>query len=260
MILNVIYSNIRMILKSEMEHRANVWAYIFVQLASFAMLIVFFELVFSNVTQVSGWTKLQVQLLAALAQVIELGYSATLKKGVLILDKLVRVGKFDYYLLKPIDSQIQLAYSSLDFKPIFGMIAPIVWIIYCCNELCITINPYVFLVMLIMVVSCVLIRYSFALSAAALSFLLVKVSAIQSLQSSLFRQSKYPESMLKGWKRVLFVYILPIGLIANGPLEALRHGGYTDVTLYIILYAILAIISSRTIYMYMIKWYTSASS
>ncbi len=252
---------IRMAIASRLEHRENIFFQGVLQILNFAFLILFIEIVFSRISTISGWNKEQMQFLGSIAQIISILYSTFLAGGVSYLQEEVRKGTFDFILLKPLDSQLFVSISRFNLVPLMSITGPLLWILYLIVQKEVPIIPERIPFALLLILCGVLIRYSFGLGIAILSFVFTKVSALQSLQTSLFNQSHYPSSIFSGWIKIFLVYVVPVALLANAPTASLTGWFYSfQDAVILLLYTTIAVISCRYLYCMLVAKYTSASS
>jgi ABC-2 type transport system permease protein len=242
------------------EHRANVLSQVFLQLVNYGFLVLFIEIIFSRVNSVAGWSSDEMQLLGVLAQTSSILYSTLFAGGVSRFQESVRTGGFDFYLLKPLDAQIHCVFSRMNPSGLLALAGPAIWIVYLVLERKLHISLTMVPVALFLLMAGVSIRYAFGLSTAVLSFLLTKVSALQSLQASLLNQSHYPISIYSEWMRTFAVYMVPVALLANTPAAVLLNEKVGVSALILVGYATFAIICTRIIYHKLVVKYTSVSS
>lgn len=252
---------IRMNIASRFEHRENIILQGMLEILNFAFLILFIEIVLSRVNLVSGWSKEQMQFLGSIAQIISILYSSFLAGGIARLQEGVRTGSFDFILLKPLDSQLYVSISRFNPIPLIGIAGPFVWIFYLIVNKGIPIMPERLPLTVLLMLAALVIRYSFGLGTAILSFILIKVSALQSLQVSIFEQSHYPYAIFSGWIKTFVVYVVPVALLANAPVANMT--GWFNPSrgaVFLILYAAVSLTACRFFYCRLISKYTSASS
>lgn len=249
-----------MSVRQRFEHRRNVLSQTLLQLVNFCFLIIFIEIIFSRVHSVAGWSGDQMQFLGALAQISSIIYSSFLASGVSRLQESVRTGGFDFYLLKPLDAQVHCAFSRFNPVPLLGLSGPVVWIFFLVLKRDLSISWGMTPIAFALLIASVSIRYSFGIGTAVLSFLLTKVSALQSLQASLLSQSHYPVAIYSGWIKVFTLYMIPVALMANVPAALLLNGNIDSRTFILLGYSTLSLLGSRLLYLKLVGKYASASS
>jgi len=251
---------INLSVRQTFEHRSNLYLNLTLQVINYGFLILFIEIIFSRVNTVAGWSVDEMQLLGVVSQSSAVLYSVFFSGGISRLQESVRTGGFDYFLLKPLDAQVHCSVSRINPLGLIALIGPLIWVAFLVSQrnlhLSLPLIPVVFFILCLGVV----IRYSFGLGTAVLSFLLTKVSALQSLQSALLNQSHFPISMYSGWMRTFAIYMVPVALIANSPTLILLEGGTGYYSIILLLYSVLSVVFTRYLYTTLVKKYTSASS
>lgn len=251
---------IKLSVRNTFEHRSNFYLNVFLQVINYGFLILFIEIIFSRVDAIAGWSLDEMQLLGVVAQSSAILYSVFFAGGISRLQESVRTGGFDFFLLKPLDAQVHCSLSRINPLGLSALLGPVIWILYLVVhrnlELSLVLLPIGFLLLC----SGVVLRYSFGIGTAVLSFLLTKVSALQSLQSAMMNQSHFPISMYTGWIKVFAVYMVPLALLANSP-ALLLINGEPDLIHYLLLaFSAFSVVVTRYLYATLVKRYTSASS
>src|SRR5213082_3710818 len=89
----------------EMSFKANFLLWMLVEVLWFCGQIVFFSIIFGNVSRIVDWTKWEVVLLVGTHQIIAQLFQAFFFMNVANIPELVRTGRLDSLLVLPIDSQ-----------------------------------------------------------------------------------------------------------------------------------------------------------
>src|SRR5467141_4574133 len=93
----------------EMSFKANFLLWMLVEVLWFCGQIVFFSIIFGNVSRIVDWTKWEVVLLVGTHQIIAQLFQAFFFVNVANIPELVRTGKLDSLLVLPLDSQFAVS-------------------------------------------------------------------------------------------------------------------------------------------------------
>src|ERR687883_769359 len=93
----------------EMSFKANFLLWMLVEVLWFCGQIIFFSIIFGNVSRIGDWTKWEVVLLVGTHQIIAQLFQAFFFVNVANIPELVRTGKLDSLLVLPIDSQFAVS-------------------------------------------------------------------------------------------------------------------------------------------------------
>src|SRR6476660_2380944 len=93
----------------ELSFKANFLLWMLVEVLWFCGQIVFFSIIFGNVSRIGDWSKWEVVLLVGTHQIIAQLFQAFFFVNVANIPELVRTGKLDSLLALPIDSQFAVS-------------------------------------------------------------------------------------------------------------------------------------------------------
>jgi ABC-2 type transport system permease protein len=169
----------------------------------------------------------------------------------------VATGTLDFVLLKPIDSQLQLSFSSISPWSAMEILAGIGMVIYACLK----IQPPITDVMLALVPLSLglVIIYSIFFAFATMSIWFVQVGQASYILNSIIDAARYPKSAYPAAYRVVLTYILPVTFLTSVPAEAVI--GRIDVSTLIGggICAIVSLWLSRLFWKRALRSYTGAS-
>lgn len=186
------------------------------------LLLLFFQAVFLKVDRIGSWGYDQVLLLFATFHVVDFLMSITFHRNLAFyLPRKVQTGDFDATMLLPVNL---LFFSSLErielidfasFLPTLGFLG------YVLVRLEFSFTGGQFLVYLVLLSNALLFLFAAVLAIASLSFWTTQSSGLARIFDSLLKVGRYPIEIFDGMWRMVFLYILPLVLIAQFPSEAL---------------------------------------
>lgn len=202
---------------SQTEYRISFWLDIIGNLLSFLLVLFFFEVIYLHIESIGGWTKYEVIILVCLSQIVDSLYEMFFGSGVTQIPRHILQGTMDNILTKPINSQFFLSIRKFRWQELGGTIYPIIPLVYALNHLPVNISFIKVVCTCILIISGVIIRYSFAITLVTTSFWFVKSEALYSLYQELFTLTRYPASIYKGATKLIFTFVIPVIIVANFP-------------------------------------------
>ena len=208
----------------EMQFRGNFLAEILTHLFWFAMQLVFFRLVFGNVSQVNGWSREQYFGFMATGMILNALMESFFVPNLANFSELVRTGGLDFALLKPIDTQFLISFEKLDLGSFCHLLFPFGLLGYSLFELgriptLLDVALYITLLTL-----AVLFFYSLMLVFASTSVWLGRNQGLYEFWFYITIFARYPRDIYRGslsadllWFG--FSFLLPILLVVTVPAE-----------------------------------------
>src|SRR5262245_4313557 len=251
----------------EMAFRGNFLIEVVTNAFWFAAQMVFFTLIFGNVSAVNGWSRNQFFAFMATGMIINTLIEAFFMPNCANFSELIRTGNLDFALLKPIDTQFLISFEKLDMGALCHLFFPLALLGYSLGHLGWPVSwldaaMYVGLVGL-----GVAFFYSLMILLAATSVWLGRNQGLYEFWFYITIFARYPRDIYAGsvggdLLRILFSYVLPILLVITVPAEvvvgkALRHSWITAISAAA---ALLGLYVSRRVFYLALKSYRSASS
>ena len=246
----------------DMAFKANFILWIITELLWFFGQIVFVEVMFSQTDRILDWSKWEVVLLIGTHQVISQLFQSFFYVNLANLPELVRTGKLDLMLLLPVDAQFSVSVRQFGLDNVvtgfvgIGIVAYSLhrlslvpgagqWLLYCCA----------------LALGCA-IHYAVMFVLATASFWIVRAQGLIYGYFNLVSLARYPEGIYRGAFRFVFMWILPVILVANVPARFLirpQESPWPGL-LELAAAAGLAMLLSRLLWNLALRRYSSASS
>jgi ABC-2 type transport system permease protein len=189
------------------------------------------------------------------------GFSSTLLRPNLgNLVKQVQNGSLDFVLLKPMDSQLWLSVRTLSPWGLPEMVLGL--ILGCVGVIRSGARPdsLQLISCLLMLLTGLVILYSLWFVLAATSIWFVKIWNATEVLRSLLAAGRYPVSAYPPVLRLVFSTLLPVAFLTTVPAEAILGLASSTALLASLLIAALSVLASRSLWMFALRHYTSASS
>jgi len=172
----------------------------------------------------------------------------------------IRQGTLDFVLLKPADAQFLVSTARFDIWKSIDAIAAFVILGWAFSRLGHAPSLTGALIAILLCGASTLVLYSIWIMVVSAAFWVVRLDNLAYLFGSLFDFARWPVSVFRGALRIVFTFVIPLGLMTTYPAEALLGTlSLRTAALAITLASAFAVIS-RVVWKRAVGRYTSASS
>lgn len=237
-------------------------------------------LIFTHVNQIganTGWGKWEFMVFLATTWIINSLIQSLFMPNCEEFAELIRTGRLDFALLKPIDTQLLVSIQRVEWSSLSNAIAGLVLLGVSLNQLItrpdnpLVLSPLAFLLYPVFVVSGVAILYSLMISLAATSIWLGRNTSLHDFWFYITSFSRYPREIYRGARfgepvLFLFTYLIPVLVVINVPARLMSQpftsSGFDSLGLPIfsLFAAAASLVISRAIFQRALSSYRSASS
>lgn len=231
-----------------------------VDIGWFSVSMIFFQLLFTQVDSIAGWSKPEVFLLQGIFFLATSVLWGIFWNNFRELPKKINTGSLDFDLIRPIDAQFMISFKELDLDNINGFILGFITTIYAIKLGHISFSPLDVLLALIAFILGLILFYSLYFFTMCFTFWFDRIENLPWLFPSVRDLMKIPAPFFKGPLRILFVYLFPVILITTLPSQILLHIRSLALFPYLMIVSISSILISRWFFYIAIKRYASASS
>lgn len=260
--LTVYWLMIRNSLIREMSFKANFILWMIVELLWFLGQIVFIEVLFQYVGQIGDWTKWQVVALVGTHQLVAQIFQAFFYVNLANLPELVRTGRLNLMLVLPMDAQFAVSTRQFGMDNIVNAFVGVGIVAFALARL--HVMPHLWQVALYVVAVGfgVAVHYSIMLTLSAFSFWIVRAQGLIYGYFNLFNIGRYPDVIFHGLFRRIFMYAVPIILVANVPARLITGhlAGAGGGLLTLAAASTFVILMARLFWQTALRRYSSASS
>ncbi len=259
--LKIIWHLFKMKLKRNMAFRFSFFNGFFVDSSMFIMQLVTFSAIYGNVDAIGGWDRGSTLLFVATFSMVNALNMFTFFFGLNTLADKIKSGGMDTYLTKPMSPLLRISFESIDIGSLPLVVFSCVLIAYAIGETNVTVtfvNVFTYIALTLLMT---LLWYDIMLLLRSVPFFLVSATSILRVEEALLDLAmKIPGAAFKGFFKLLFMLILPYGLMATVPVEAFT-GMLTPWGLVYSL-AVVAVFTFAALYVFRVgvRHYKSASS
>ncbi|MBD3300373.1 MAG: hypothetical protein GF347_03400 [Candidatus Moranbacteria bacterium] len=233
-----------------------------VELGYLVWTLVFFNVIYSQVNEVAGWSKDEMYFLVGLSVFsFELILALIFVDGLRRLPQIVNHGEFDFILLKPVNSLFFVSFGAPYLSGLLSSLIGIYLMIYSLIKTAVALNLINVLSFFVIYASGLVITYCLCVIFSSLvfifpnSYLLVRVG-LQVLNFSDYPQNIYKNQVL----RILLFIMVPVIFFTSIPAETIIKGvNYSYLALSVIMATVFFILTNL-IWNKLVKRYSSASS
>ncbi|MCS7208814.1 MAG: ABC-2 family transporter protein [Fimbriimonadales bacterium] len=257
---NLYKAFLRTSLVREMEFRANFWAKVLYNLLWLGFFLATLKIIYRHTDAIAGWSESEALILAATLYFIDALISTLFYFGLSELPTMVRQGTLDFVLFKPVDSQFWLSLRRINLDQLGSLVVALLLGAYALLQLDYLPSLLNLTLYVGMVLTGVLIFYSFHFMMMTLSIWLVRVENLWVLSDVFAQIGRFPTDVFETALRRLFTYVLPIAFLATIPAKALLGKASAGFLWFAVAWALVFFAASRAFWKFALRSYTSASS
>ena len=134
----------------------------------------------------------------------------------------IRLGTFDFLLIKPADSQLLASTQVVAPQAATDVVVGVGVIAYGMTRLGVTLGPLDVALFLVMLLAGLVIVYSFLLLLATCAFWFVKLENVLVIFQALFGNAgRWPVTIFPPWLRAFLTFVVPVAFAVTVPAQAL---------------------------------------
>ncbi len=216
--------------------------------------------VFTGRGQIAGWSFAEALIVAAWFTILGGVLEGAINPSLLQVSEQIRTGTLDFVLVKPADAQFLI--SSAKFAPwkIVNIAAGVVMLVVAFGRLGRAPTAPAVLLALLLLVAAIIVLYSLWILVICAAFWVVRLDNLSYLLSSIFDAARWPLDVFRGAWRLIFTFVIPLGLMTTYPARALLGSLEARTAALALLGAAAVTTVARLIWTRAIARYTSASS
>lgn len=205
----------------EMEFRGNFWMGIIANLVWFTAYIILIKIIYANTKSMGGWSQGEALMLLGTFVLANGLVTMFFGRNLTELPTQVRLGTFDFTLVKPVDSQFFVSLRYLRFSEVGTVLASVAMIVYGIRMSGHVITPDAVALYAAMVLCGLVIYYSIYIILMSTTFWFVRVENLWTLGETVFQAARFPINIFGQTAQKMFTFVLPLIFIAHVPAQAL---------------------------------------
>lgn len=207
--------------RRELEFRANFWAKVVTNFAWLLFFVGLVEVIYGRTDAVAGWSRNDAFLLVATCYWMSSVASITFFRNLSMLPSLIRLGTFDFVVVKPVSSLFWVSFRFVNMDEIGTLIGSFAMLGYAISRMEPLPDAKQLAQYFTLCLSGLTMYYSLHLLTMTLSFWLVRVDNLSALIDTVFYMARFPTDIFRGVMQRIVTFVIPIAFIATIPSKAL---------------------------------------
>lgn len=258
--VRVFLAFLRVSIYSETAYRINFFVKLFQSLLNLGMTLGGLAIIFSYTNLLGGWQPDEILALVGVYFLVRGIIGLVIRPGMEQLIESVRDGTLDFKLTKPTDAQVIVSLQHMDVFEIQDFVLGLGVLFFALARLGEIVGVLHAVEFISMLVTGVVIIYSFFLILATLSFWFVRVINILEIFRSMYEAGRWPISLYPGWLRYGLTFIIPVAFATTVPAEALTGRINWQTLVLSFTLAVVLLVVSRVFWKVGLKHYSGASA
>ena len=209
---------------------------------------------------VAGWTFDRALVVVGWFTLLRSILDGAVNPSLIAVVEQIRQGTLDFVLLKPADAQVLVSTSRFEVWKSLDAFAGLGILVWAFRRLGQVPSPSGVAVALVLLACSTLVLYSAWIVVVAAAFWVVRLDNLAHFFGALFDFARWPVSVFKGAFRVVFTFIIPLGILTTYPAEALLGSLAPRTAALAVLGSLVFAALARGVWMRALRHYTSASS
>jgi len=206
----------------QMTYRPHFFLMVTGKLIRIALLFFFFQAIFLKVDRIGKWTYDQVLLLFATFHIVDYLMSITFHRNLAYqLPGRVHSGDLDWRMLLPVNLLFFVSFEEVDLIDFFSFLPSLAFLGYVFYRLHFDFSIVQFVAYGLLLLNALVFLFAMVLITATVSFWTTQSYGLARIFDNLLKVGRYPLDIFQGFWKMVFVYFLPLVLIAQVPSQAL---------------------------------------
>jgi ABC-2 type transport system permease protein len=219
------------------------------------------SVVFSATSELGGWGPFDLLVLIGIHFFLSGLIGIVMRPSMEALMEGIRLGTFDFLLIKPADSQLLASTQVVAPQAATDVVVGVGVIAFGMTQLGITLGPLEIVLFLVMLLAGLVIVYSFLLLLATCAFWFVKLENVLVIFQALFGNAgRWPVTIFPPWLRGFLTFVVPVAFAVTVPAQALT--GQLDPSTALVAVGVSSafLVGSRVFWRFALRRYTGASA
>jgi ABC-2 type transport system permease protein len=209
-------------LMRDMAYRFHFFMMVTGKVIRIGLLFFFFQAIFLRVDRIGNWSYDQVLLLFATFHVVDFLMSITFQRNLaFLLPRKIQMGELDARLLLPINPLFIASFEDIDMMDFFSFLPSLGFLGYVLYRLNFDFSWIQVLAYLGLLANALVFLYALVLIITTVSFWTTQSYGLARMFDNLLKIGRYPLDIFHGFWKVIFMYFLPLVLIAQVPSQSL---------------------------------------
>jgi len=209
-------------LMRQMAYRPHFFVMTTGKIIRIGLLLLFFQAIFLKVDRIGDWTYDQVLLLFATFHVVDYIMSITFQRNLsFFLPGRIQRGELDDRMVLPVNLLFMVSFENIDMVDFFSFLPSLAFLGYVFYRLNFAFSPVQLIMYLVLLVNALVFLFALVLIIGTVSFWTTQAYGLSRIFDNVLRVCRYPMDIFAGFWKAVFVYFLPLVLVAQFPSQAL---------------------------------------
>lgn len=183
------------------------------------------SVIYEHTSSIAGWSKYEMMLLVGTSMLIQRFLMGFFWSSIFEMGRNVRNGNFDFFLAQPGNVMFMATTRKLDPDGLVNAVLAAAVVIYSANQLGLRPDLLDIALYALLVACGLVIHYSILVLSISMVFWMTSAQGVEGTYFTLTEFSRLPREAFKSAvTQMLFVWLLPVVVISNGPASTLLHG------------------------------------
>ena len=209
-------------LMRQMTYRPHFFMMIVGKVIRIGLLFIFFQAIFFKVDRIGQWSYDQVLLLFATFHTVDYLMSITFQRNLaFFLPRMIQTGELDSRIVLPVNLLFVSSFENIDLIDFFSFLPSLGFLGYVLYRLGFAFTWSQAALYVVLLVNALVFLYGMVLIIATVSFWTTQSYGLARIFDNLLKIGRYPLDIFEGFLKVVFIYFIPLVLIAQIPSQAL---------------------------------------
>jgi len=206
----------------QMAYRPHFFMMITGKIIRMALLFFFYQAIFLKVDRIGSWTYEQVLLLFATFHLVDYLMSITFQRNLaFFLPARIRTGELDSMMVLPVNLLFFVSLEHIDVVDFFSSLPCFALLGYVLYRLQFAFSWVQAIGYVLLLSNALIFLFALILIIAAVSFWTTQSYGLARIFDNILKVGRYPLDIFEGFWKIVFIYLLPLILIAQLPSQAL---------------------------------------
>ena len=245
----------------QMAYRFHFFMMVIGKIIRIGLLFLFFQAIFLKVDRIGEWKYNEVLLLFATFHLVDYIMSITFQRNLAFhLPNRIRMGELDARMILPVNLLFMVSLEDIDMMDFFSFLPSLCFLGYVLYQLdCSVTLTQIFSYMLLLV-NALIFLFGVVLIIATVSFWSTQSYGLSRIFDNLLRVCRYPLDIFEGFWKAVFIYFLPLVLVAQLPSQALLNILKPEALIFAFVFSGLFLGAALVFWKFGLKNYMSAST
>jgi ABC-2 type transport system permease protein len=252
---------VRIGLMRQMAYRPHFFMMVAGKVIRIGLLFFFFQAIFFKVDRIGQWTFDQVLLLFATFHIVDFLMSITFQRNLSFhLPRLIQTGELDSRMVLPMNLLFFISFEDIDLMDFVSFLPSLGFLGYVFYRIDFNFSWAQGIAYFLLTINALFFLFAIILLIAAVSFWTTQSYGIARIFDNLLKIGRYPLDIFEGFWKIVFIYLLPLILVAQIPAQALLQTLSLEFILFAFGVTFLFLILALNFWKVGLKNYLSAST